>query len=153
MSQPPSPDIPNMNFPMRLEESGWLGVGRARNIKTDASHPMYKLNRQEYAKCWYCRFFCHWQKFFCVILRMRPTSPKGVRGRGVRSARHSIIESHGLACKAPAISEKSRWKKNKNKSRAFWERKTVASREISKKAFIQTACLLGCPKRKRLKLG
>lgn len=28
-----------------------------------------------------------------------------IRGRGVRSARHSIIE-HGFACKAPAISER-----------------------------------------------
>jgi hypothetical protein len=31
-------------------------------------------------------------------------------GRGVHSARHSMIESHGFACKAPAISEKKKLK-------------------------------------------
>jgi hypothetical protein len=38
-----------------LEETA-VGERRARNIKMDASHPMYKLNRQEYANAGICRF-------------------------------------------------------------------------------------------------
>lgn len=151
MSQPSFLDVPNMNFPVRLEESGWLGVGRARNIKTDASHPMYKLNRQEYARCWYCRFFCHRQMVFCVILRMRPHFTRR-RSGSWSSFRQTQHNRKPWICMQGARNIRKE-SEEKNKTSPEFSGKNCGKSGNFKKAFIQTAYLLGYTKKKRLKLG
>jgi hypothetical protein len=84
---------------------------------------------------------------------MRPGITRGRSGSsGVRSARDSIIESHGFACKAPAISESFEKKKklkkvNKEQSPEF--PRNTASRKVQKKA--SKLRRLGCPKKETSK--
>jgi hypothetical protein len=74
-----------------------------------------------------------------------------------RSARHSIIESHGFAWKAPAISEKEievKYKKIKIKTSPEFLSETLASREKFKKSISSKPRVCrAAPKKKRLKLG
>lgn len=132
-----------------------VGIRRARNIKTDASHPMYKLKQTRICKMLVLSFLLPWAKgLLCHSSYASHITRR--RSGSWSSFRHSINRNPWI-CMQGARNIRKCWKRKKKKNISPEQvkslRETVWVGDFQK-AFHPNR-VLGCPKKrkKRLKLG